>query len=135
MSRSIGIWVTMRNCLPCTVAEISSFCPNIKVKFLQVLEYLFVYRISANSFCGNYSFLKLFGRRSQYLSIKFPLHKPSEKRGNYSREEIIQGRKLFAEIRYSKKQNSRKGYEIFFHEYSTSKRVLILMCFCLKHLF
>ena len=59
-----------------------------------------IYRISANSFRGNYSFLKLFGQRSQYISIKFPLHKPSENRGNYSREETIQGRKLFAEIRY-----------------------------------
>ena len=58
------------------------------------------YRISANSFRGNYSFLKLFVQRSQYISIKFPLHKPSENRGNYSREETIQGRKLFAEIRY-----------------------------------
>ena len=57
-------------------------------------------RISANSFRGNYSFLELFGQRSQYISIKFPLHKPPENRGNYSREEIIQGRKLFAEIRY-----------------------------------
>ena len=50
-----------------------------------------MYRISANSFRGNYSFLKLFGQRSQYISIKFPLHKPSENRGNYSREETIQG--------------------------------------------
>ena len=58
-------------------------------------------RISANSFRGNYSFLKLFGERSQYISIKFPLHKPFENRGNYSREETIQGRKLFAEIRYA----------------------------------
>ena len=58
------------------------------------------YRISANSFRGNYSFLKLFGQRSQYISIKFPLHKPSENCGNYSREETIQGRKLFAEIWY-----------------------------------
>ena len=58
------------------------------------------YRISANSFRGNYSFLKFFVQRSQYISIKFPLHKPSENRGNYSREETIQGRKLFAEIRY-----------------------------------
>ena len=39
-------------------------------------------------------------QRSQYISIKFPLHKPSENCGNYSREETIQGRKLFAEIRY-----------------------------------
>ena len=61
------------------------------------------YRISANSFRGNYSFLKFFVQRSQYISIKFPLHKPSENRGNYSREETIQGRKLFAEIRYWKK--------------------------------
>ena len=36
------------------------------------------YRISANSFLGNYSFLKFFDQRSQYISIKFPLHKPSK---------------------------------------------------------
>ena len=49
------------------------------------------YRISTNSFRGNYSFLKLFGQRSQYINIKIPLHKHSENRGNYSRAETIRG--------------------------------------------
>ena len=47
------------------------------------------YRISANSFCGNYSFLNLTFDHSTYRC------------GNYSREKTIQGRKLLAEIRYS----------------------------------
>merc|ERR1711956_76215 len=51
------------------------------------------YRISANSFRGNYSFLNL-----TLCNVTF---KHSTYRcGNYSREETIQGRKLFAEIRY-----------------------------------
>ena len=33
---------------------------------------------SANSRPVYYSILELFGHRSQYISIKFPLHKPSE---------------------------------------------------------
>ena len=37
--------------------------------------------------------------------------------------------------KYSKKHNSRKDYEQNFHEYPTSKGILVLMCFCLKHLF
>ena len=68
----------------------------------------FIYRISANSFRGNYSFLELFGQRSQYISIKFPLHKPPENRGNYWREEIIQGQKLYEEIRWICVWNLRK---------------------------
>ena len=32
----------------------------------------------ANSRPVYYSILELFGQRSQYISIKFPLHKPSE---------------------------------------------------------
>ena len=69
-------------------------------------------RISANSFRGNYSFLELFGQRSQYISIKFHLHKPPENRGNYSREEIIQGRKLLAEIRCLKVSGLKKSNTI-----------------------
>ena len=55
------------------------------------------YRISANSFRGNYSFLNL-----AFFTVTFDLYfiNLNSCRGNYSREETIQGRKLFAEIRY-----------------------------------
>ena len=55
------------------------------------------YRISANSFRGNYSFLNL-----ALFTVTFDLYfiNLNSCRGNYSREETIQGRKLFAEIRY-----------------------------------
>ena len=55
------------------------------------------YRISANSFHGNYSFLNL-----ALFTVTFDLYfiNLNSCRGNYSREETIQGRKLFAEIRY-----------------------------------
>ena len=58
---------------------------------------MFTYRISANSFCGNYSFLNL-----ALFTVTFDLYfiTLNSCRGNYSREETIQGRKLFAEIRY-----------------------------------
>ena len=51
------------------------------------------YRISANSFRGNYSFLNL-----TLCSVTFG--HSTYRCGNYSRKESIQGRKLFAEIRY-----------------------------------
>ena len=51
------------------------------------------YRISANSFRGNYSFLNL-----TLCTVTFD-HR-TYRCGNYSREETIQGRKVFAEIRY-----------------------------------
>jgi hypothetical protein len=58
------------------------------------------YRISANSFRGNYSFLelglrKLFkgGKYSREETIVFLLFRG----GKYSREENIQGRKLYEE--------------------------------------
>ena len=51
------------------------------------------YRISANSFRGNYSFLNL-----TLCTVTFG--NSTYRCGNYSREETIQGRKLFAEIRY-----------------------------------
>ena len=56
-----------------------------------------MYRISANSFRGNYSFLNL-----ALFTVTFDLYfiNLNSCRGNYSREETIQGRKLFAEIRY-----------------------------------
>ena len=62
-----------------------------------------VYRISANSFRGNYSFLNL-----ALFTVTFDLYfiNLNSCRGNYSREETIQGRKLFAEIRYTKSKQS-----------------------------
>ena len=86
---------------------------TMRAKFNYFHEYKWAYRISANSFRGNYSFLKFYVQRSQYISIKFPLHKPSENRGNYSREETIQGRKLFAEIRYTYIYQKYKSYVSF----------------------
>ena len=50
------------------------------------------YRISANSFRGNYSFLNL-----TLCTVTFG--DSTYRCGNYSRKETIQGRKLFAEIR------------------------------------
>ena len=60
---------------------------------------IYIYRISANSFRGNYSFLNL-----ALCTVTFDLYfiNLNSCRGNYSREETIQGRKLFAEIRYIK---------------------------------
>ena len=55
----------------------------------------YTYRISANSFRGNYSFLNL-----ALFTVTFDLYfiNLNSCRGNYSREETIQGRKLIAEI-------------------------------------
>ena len=65
---------------------------------ITIKKHLFIYRISANSFRGNYSFLNL-----ALFTVTFDLYfiNLNSCRGNYSREETIQGRKLFAEIRYS----------------------------------
>ena len=52
-----------------------------------------VYRISSNSFRGNYSFLNL-----SLCTVTFG--SSTYRCGNYSREETIQGRKLYEEIRY-----------------------------------
>ena len=52
-----------------------------------------IYPISSFSFRGNYSFLNL-----SLCTVTFD--HSTYRCGNYSREEIIQGRKLFAEIRY-----------------------------------
>ena len=74
-----------------------------KIGFVFVLHTLqgkeIRYRISANSFRGNYSFLNL-----ALFTVTFDLYfiNLNSCRGNYSREETIQGRKLFAEIRYMK---------------------------------
>ena len=51
-----------------------------------------IYRISANSFRGNYSFLNLTLCTVTFVHITYRC-------GNYLREETIQGWKLFAEIR------------------------------------
>ena len=68
-------------------------------QFLMVAMYiskrLVVYRISANSFRENYSFLNL-----ALCTVTFGYS--TYRCGNYSREETIQLRKLFVEIRYPK---------------------------------
>ena len=64
---------------------------------LSVLPKL-TYRISANSFRGNYSFFTLI-----LCSVTFG--HSTYRCGNYSREETIQRRKLFAEIRQLKKRH------------------------------
>ena len=56
-------------------------------------DFLISYRISANSFQGNYSLLNL-----TLCTVTFD--HSIYRHGNYSREETIQGRKLLAEIRY-----------------------------------
>ena len=65
---------------------------------------IYVYRISPNSFRGTYSFLNLILCTVTFDHITYRC-------GNYSREETIQGRKLFAEIRYV----DRKAFDIFFN--------------------
>ena len=52
-----------------------------------------IYHISAYSFRGNYSFLNL-----TLCTVTFG--NSTQRCGNYSREETIQGRKLYEEIRY-----------------------------------
>ena len=52
-----------------------------------------IYRISSYSFLGNYSFLN-------FVLCTVTFAHSTYRCGNYSREETIQGRKLFAEIRY-----------------------------------
>ena len=66
------------------------------IKGLVFMASHLTYRISANSFRGNYSFLNL-----ALCTVTFDLYfiNLNSCRGNYSREETIQGRKLFTEIR------------------------------------
>ena len=67
---------------------------DLKIKVCNlVISWWFIYRISSYSFRGNYSFLNL-----TLCTVTF-VHS-TYRCGNYSREETIQGRKLFAEIRY-----------------------------------
>ena len=54
---------------------------------------ILAYRISSNSFRGNYSFLNLALCTVIFVQSNYRC-------GNHSREETIQGRKLFAEIPY-----------------------------------
>ena len=62
--------------------------------FFKSPTYLNIYCISANCFRGNYSFLNL-----TLCTVTFG-YSPC-RCGNYSREETIQGRKLYEEIRYA----------------------------------
>ena len=64
------------------------------------------YRISANSFHGNYSFLNL-----TLCTVTFGYS--TYRCGNYSREETIQGRELFAEIRYAGAQPKNKQMSLY----------------------
>ena len=57
----------------------------------------FAYCISSYSFHGNYSFLNLEIQRSLYIRPKVTVH--TYVCGNYLREETIQGRKLYEDIR------------------------------------
>ena len=86
--------------LPCGSKDI-----NIKYPIQTKLSY----RISANSFRGNYSFLNV-----ALFTVTFDLYfiNLNSCSGNYSREETIQGRKLFAEIRYLLFQRSPTQMEI-----------------------
>ena len=59
-----------------------------------ILVLQFIYRISANSFRGNYSFLNL-----TLCTVTFVYS--TYRSGNYSRDETIQGRKLFMEILFT----------------------------------
>ena len=78
--------------IKCTVFFTSVTVHKNTVSLIENIEY----RISANSFRGNYSFLNL-----TLFTVTFDLYfiNLNSCRGNYSREETIQGRKLFAEIR------------------------------------
>ena len=81
-----------------------------RVALIIAHQLLLIYRISANSFRGNYSFLNL-----TLCTVTFGCS--TYRCGNYLREETIQGRKLFAEIRYSKSSKIAK----YFHFRITAK--------------
>ena len=76
------------------------FYKHVKTSHMIQLETFPKYRISANSFRGNYSFLNL-----TLCTVTFG--HSTYRCGNYSREETIQGRKLFAEIRYAMNSHIR----------------------------
>ena len=88
--------------------EVSKFCPkNMRYhtsanSFLPWIVFPLQcfrsnYRISANSFHGEYSFLKVDIQRSQYMRPKVTLHKCAKifKGGKYSREKTICGNMVF----------------------------------------
>merc|ERR1712086_418114 len=95
-------------------------CPNNQhyfiIKTIIPIPSQYGYRISAYSFRGNYSFLNL-----TLCTVTFD--HSTYRCGNYSREETIQGRKLFAEIRYA---SMFSGYLIpLLNTFSYSLRPLI----------
>ena len=65
---------------------------RVRTRFFDQVGQETMYRISANSFRGNYSFLNL-----TLCTVTFD--HSTYRCGNYSREETIQGRKLYEEIR------------------------------------
>jgi hypothetical protein len=75
------------------VVEVSYW--SFEIQMLRVSKFLYsnVYRISSYSFRGNYSFLNL------TLCNTVSFGDSAYKCGNYSREETIQGQKLYEEIR------------------------------------
>ena len=79
-----------------SIPAINEAYANIRVssRFFVQAGHKTTYRISANSFRGNYSFLNLC-----LCTVTFD--HSTYRCGNYSREETIQGQKLFAEIRYA----------------------------------
>ena len=86
-------------CGKCFVSEPSLFpstlaCALVFVRLLEIISFKkSIYRISANSFRRNYSFLNLTLCTVTFVNSTYRC-------GNYSREETIQGRKLYEEIRY-----------------------------------
>ena len=88
LDRQMFFW-EMGDKITCEISHKLSDC---------IYLYYLSYRISANSFRGNYSFLNL-----ALFTVTFDLYfiNLNSCRGTYSREETIQGRKLFAEIRYT----------------------------------
>ena len=83
-----------------SLIPICSLLPSLTVVYIfirigqeKVVYVYCIYRISANSFRGNYSFLNL-----ALCSVTFG--HSTYRCENYSREKTIQERKLFGEIRY-----------------------------------
>ena len=91
---------------------IAQFLPRTRVCVIWRLcvPYSHGYHISSCSFRGNYSFLNLEIQRSQYIRPKVTVHKGAE---NYSREESIQGRRLYEEMWYPFWNADGRDIEIF----------------------
>ena len=91
----------------------------LKITCIENELYQIGYHISANSFRGNYSFFNL-----TLCTVTFG--RGTYRCGNYSREETIQGRKQFPEIRYFKKNQE---WSIFLHVIQLgSQTTLIPFC-------